>query len=736
MHRFVISSFLGAAALVFATEATAAPGDLDATFGVGGVVQTDVGYFDSPSDLAIQPDGKIVAVGTVDYENGNRSIFVARYLENGSPDGGFGIGGKVVPIRYHQVGPALALQSDGRIVLATRGETDGGPVFLYRFNVDGTSDGTFGTAGTAVLSPPQGVGIAGVVGVAIVSGGKIVVGLRGDPVSGGATVAFARFNADGTPDAAFGAGGFVNVSHDVLWLPLGFALQPDGRMLVAGTVWQPGRVVLDAFVARFNADGTLDASFDADGIAIVQRPSNGTEFQSVALASDGSILAGGREFGSIYNENDWLLAKFTSEGILDPAFGAAGSTVYDPGSGDDALLDLSVTPAGIFATGLIQNGSLGLPLALFRENGLLDSDFGAGGFAGLPGQFTFGAWRLAVQADGKVIVLGVVQSFVPTFNQDLYLARYEGSECLSTKVSFDLSPRTLNLLSKGRWMTGTLEPAPPASPVDIDVGSILLNGTVPVDRSAPVSIGDVDGDGVPDLTVKFGRADVKQSVEEGDAVTVTVTGKIGSGCFAASDVIRVTRGHVSAPPAGSVLQGGSTSVMRWDTAGVHTGSVAIFSSIDDGATWSLVARELPNNGNFLWAVPNTPTDQARIALLPVGSSSDGNHGVDDVLAVSDRFVISSVLDVGAGSFAFALHGAIPNPSRGLSVSFSLANAEPATLTVFDVSGREVSRRQVGVLGVGQHMVSFGKPGTLAPGLYIVHLIQGSRRLTTRAVVTQ
>ena len=57
---------------------------------------------------------------------------------------------------------------------------------------------------------------------------------------------------------------------------------------------------------------------------------------------------------------------------------------------------------------------------------------------------------------------------------------------------------------------------------------------------------------------------------------------------------------------------------------------------------------------------------------------------------------------------------------------------PARLAVYDVSGRVMSRREVGALGAGRHVVTVGDPGNLAPGIYVVHLIQGDRRLVARA----
>jgi hypothetical protein len=302
-------------------------------------------------------------------------------------------------------------------------------------------------------------------------------------------------------------------------------------------------------------------------------------------------------------------------------------------------------------------------------------------------------------------------------------------------MSFDLSPSTLNLRSLGRWVTAILEPEPPASPADIDIASIRLNGSVPVDASAPTSIGDADGDGRPDLTVRFDRAAVELSVQEGEAVPVTVVGKIGTSCFEATDTIRVRRAHVTAPSAGSVLQAGSQTEVRWDVpAGITIQSVAVLFSADDGATWNLVAHELPNTGSYLWTVPAVGTDQARVAVVLVESADPSGFEVTGVLGTSERFAIDAPAAVGPTSFALALHGSVPNPSTDLSVSFTLPGSKPATLVVHDVTGREVSRREVGALGQGRHVVAL--PGTLAPGIYLVHLIQGDRRLVARAVVVR
>ena len=304
----------------------------------------------------------------------------------------------------------------------------------------------------------------------------------------------------------------------------------------------------------------------------------------------------------------------------------------------------------------------------------------------------------------------------------------------SVDMAFEFTPRTLSP-SSGEWVTGFLEPAAPLSASDIDIASIRLNGTVPVDPAGPSTLGDHNQNGRQDLIVKFDRAAVEGTVEEGDAVTVTITGDLGSGCFEATDVIRVIRGHVLAPVAGSVLQGGGTSEVLWDIPTTQSPSVTVLFSPNDGASWSLVDRALANSGRYLWTVPDAGTHQARIAVVQADSWDQSGDVLESLLGISELFVIEpEIVGVGPTRVDLALHGASPNPSRGLSVHFTLPDAGPATLGVYDVSGREVSARDVGALGAGPHFVSLAAPGRLAPGVYLIRLIHGNRQHTARAIV--
>ena len=124
-----------------------APGDLDPTFGVGGKVTTDFGGYDSANALVLQPDGKLVAAGV--RSTSDLDFALARYLPDGSLDPTFGVGGKVTTdFGSSDVASALVLQPDGKLVAAGGVQFDGpGDFALARYLPDGSLDPTFGVGG-------------------------------------------------------------------------------------------------------------------------------------------------------------------------------------------------------------------------------------------------------------------------------------------------------------------------------------------------------------------------------------------------------------------------------------------------------------------------------------------------------------------------------------------------------------------------------------------------------------
>jgi hypothetical protein len=308
------------------------------------------------------------------------------------------------------------------------------------------------------------------------------------------------------------------------------------------------------------------------------------------------------------------------------------------------------------------------------------------------------------------------------------------STCFAS-VGLAFNPEVMNLNSHGNFVTAVLEPAAPYGPGDIDVSSLRLNGSVSP-SGPPASVGDADHDGIPDLTVKFSRSAVAALLSAGNAVTVSVGGSIGIDCFVANDVIKVKAATLPAPAAGSVVAAGSTVKLTWDKDN-DPSLVDVIASYDNGVTWNVAARNVPNNGKYDWHVPNVSTSQARVGITTVISESGSDLVTGREFGESGAFRIEGATGVGNDPIAFALYGVRPNPGHGsLNVTFSLPSGAPAKLAVYDVSGREMVSRDVSGLGAGRHVVSFGQYERMPAGVYLVHLSQGGHSLKMTAVVIE
>jgi hypothetical protein len=554
-------------------------------------------------------------------------------------------------------------------------------------------------------------------------GGHFMSGVYSLAVNGGTVYAGGSFTGiGGAPrshiaalDAATGAATAWNPG--VCCAAAGYDPYVTSVAASGGTVYAAGLFSSIGGQGR-NALAAIDAT---TGAATAWNP-NPNVSPVLALAVSGGTVYVGGYFGSIGGQPRHGIAAF------DAATGAATAWNPNASGSDPRVYALAVSGSTVYAGGWFTSIG-GRP-----RNRIAALDAATGAATDWNPDANLGVYALAV-GGGKVYAGG---RFTRIGGQPRpFLAAIPSGICPSVAMSFDFSPSTINLQSMGHWVTGTLEPEPPALPADIDIASIRLNGSVPVDASAATSIGDADSDGRPDLTVKFDRAALELSVAEGDSVPVTVSGTIGQGCFSATVVIRVKRGHVTAPTAGDVLQGGGTTDVRWDTPdGVDVQSVAVLWSSDDGASWSLVAEGLPNSGSYLWSLPTSGTSSARVAVVLVESTDPSGSEVTGVLAVSERFAITAPLGVIGPGVELALHGPVTNPSANLRVSFTLPDAEPASLVAYDVSGREVMRSAVGSMGAGRHVVTLGTSRTLATGVYLVQLIRGDRRLGARAVVVR
>ncbi|MEV7812623.1 delta-60 repeat domain-containing protein [Streptomyces flaveolus] len=310
-------------------------GTLDSGFGNGGIVTTDFGQGEEAAHgLALQPDGKIVVVGTTQRPGSEGCCWftVARYQPDGDLDTGFGDGGRTIT-DFGSDGSAdayaVTVQPDGRIVAVGQ---SGGDIVVARYDSAGDPDPTFSGDGQLTTHFSAG-GISTAQDVALQSDGRIVVaggvGL-GNP---GYTPAFAlvRYNPNGSLDTGFDGDGKRVVGFSGEAQGYGLVLIPGGDMAVAGYVTPSGGTSSRFALARLNADGSLDTGFDGDG-KVTTTFAGGSRAHDVALQSDGKLVAAGSRGG------DWALARYNTNGSLDTGFDGDGKVVTDftPGVADHA----------------------------------------------------------------------------------------------------------------------------------------------------------------------------------------------------------------------------------------------------------------------------------------------------------------------------------------------------------------------------------------------------------------
>ena len=319
----------------FALARYGADGGFDTSFAGDGVVTTPVGSgVDEAWTLALQPDEKIVAAG-LSSNGANNDFALARFDPAGALDTAFGGGDGLVTTPFGTADDeayAVALQPDGKIVAVGRSSNGTNTDFaLARYDAGGTLDTGFG-GGDGLVTTPVGTGADDAYAVALQPDGKIIVaGLSSNGTNN--DFALARYDADGTLDSGFGGG------DGLVTTPIGtgtdeanaIVIQPDGKIIVAGLTSNGSDN--DFALARYDADGTLDTGF-GDGDGLVTTPLGGDDAGfSVALQSNGMIVVGGNTDSVAFpGNNRFALARYRADGTLDAGFGSGGTLVTQVGA--------------------------------------------------------------------------------------------------------------------------------------------------------------------------------------------------------------------------------------------------------------------------------------------------------------------------------------------------------------------------------------------------------------------
>ena len=406
-------------------------GDLDPAFGNGGKVLTDLfGTSDAAGDCALQSDGKIVLVG-FSFVGGRTNMALVRYNVDGSLDDTFGEGGKVTTdfFDWYDDAAAVAIQPDNKIV---------------------------------------------------VGGGAARQNQESD-------FALARYTADGSLDSSFGIGGIVTTEFLGLQDRINdIAIQPDGKILAAGTSFVDSFFTSRITLARYNADGSLDVGFGSDGKVISFSLGLGGEGgNALALRQDGRILVAGYVFSDVFTGYNFALRCFNSDGSVSVNFGFGGSVTTDFMNEADVASTIAIQSDGRIVVGgfaTAEPPTLNFGLARYNENGSSDLTYGVGGKVLTVSDTNEVVASIALQHDGKLIAAG--STFNSVSRIDFCITRYGIDGALDTTFG-----------NQGRIITDFAgDTDAPTSVLIQPDGKIIASGSARVDEVGDFALARYEGE--------------------------------------------------------------------------------------------------------------------------------------------------------------------------------------------------------------------------------------------------
>ncbi len=259
-------------------------------------------------------------------------------------------------------------------------------------------------------------------GVAVQADGKIVAaGFTQNPVTYDVEFALARYNADGSLDSGFGSGGKLHTDFGGSFdAGQAVAIQADGKIVVAGFASSSSSPTYSDFaLARYNPDGSLDSTFGASGKVMTNLQRNETA-HALAIQADGKIVAVGRTRAAASGlDYDFAVARYNSNGSLDTSFGGVGYVVTPFTSAYDVANSVLIQPDGKIVAAGVADTSLpstqDFALARYNPDGSLDGSFDGDGKVQTRDPVAAGAWSVAIQGDGRLVVAGGI---IARYNAD------------------------------------------------------------------------------------------------------------------------------------------------------------------------------------------------------------------------------------------------------------------------------------------------------------------------------
>jgi uncharacterized delta-60 repeat protein len=570
----------------------AAPGGLDPTFSGDGVARYSGSGENLGHAVAVQADGKIVVAGEAWTDSG-WSVLVLRYNLDGTLDKTFSGDG----IARHNSGHwnfvhGVDIQADGRIVVV--GEIyypnyDASELLVLRFNTNGTLDSTFGESGIVRY------GYGGIAyGVAIQSDQKIVV--VGDSSY---SVLVLRYDSSGNLDPEFGAGGVFEYDTSYFDYARGVAIQDDGKIVISG-----GDYTL--LVLRLNSNGTLDNTFSGDGAAFY----DGASGYGVGIQSDGKIvIAGGAS-----------VVRYNSDGTLDDTFGGGGIATYDG----------TVSAVAIQSDGKIVVAGFKNRVALvlrFTTQGSLDSTFSSDGAFKFSTSGSTWADAVAATLDGKIICVGANNYMIgPFVHNDVITLR------IIAIAPVIVSPNGGEVIPAGEPYHITWEA--PAKATKFKLQYSTNNGTT-WQMAAPGLLTGTAYDWSVPVPSNNKRKCLLKLVGFDDNLV-----KIGSDKTDAPFTIEVLR--LTYPNGGETFTSGNQLFITWTTNPnvPPVDHVVLSYTLNNGLTWERIdaTADPSDDGSFFWTVPGVikvkPNCKVKIVLKDAAGKILGSDSSDKIFRIN------------------------------------------------------------------------------------------------------
>jgi uncharacterized delta-60 repeat protein len=415
-------------ATVSINRVEAASGDLDTSFGNGGVVTADLSDFEKAEAIAIQKDGRII----IGVRNLGSDFALMRYNANGTLDTTFGIGGMVQTIFLGFGGAVTSVKIDskGNIVAAGfigTSFSEQNPYLDFavaRYTTSGALDSSFGSQGKVTRSNSINDYITA---VAIQKDGKIVVAGSSYGPQPSEDFAVFRLTANGSPDLTFAGGNILFTdfygSEDVA---RAIVIQSDGRIVVGGEIH---RISRDFGLVRYNANGTLDSTFGTHGKVVTDIASESGDFcyelllrpVPFSLSGEEQIIAAGNKHLSS-NNSSGVMVCYLPDGSLNPSFGTGGIVLTSFSSRDSVTCAVRQADGKIIVAGSSYNQEYPpqFTLARYNSNGTLDTSFGQGGRVFTPIGDASVVWEIALTPQGGIVAAG--WAFVT--ERDIAIAKY------------------------------------------------------------------------------------------------------------------------------------------------------------------------------------------------------------------------------------------------------------------------------------------------------------------------